>query len=424
MRSLHLGALCAILCAIRVVAEFTVSKTLAISLLLAFAIPSQAQRMVPPDDIAAVNQLIDAHARHNSLNCFIESWGPSLDFEFRYEAGFQAAINMNQLRPGERVMAYLRVTPQGASPVFLEHFIHIPAHPHDSDPAFLISGNRRRFRLTGSGRFTIGQGRYAVELVLLSEDGHSCERHWKLQTGKYPDGSAPAALPPLAVESVRPVGWDGGLRANGIRLSVLLDAAPQNPFAARLHPEDRAFTLEALAAVLKELPCESVQVVAFNLDEQRDVFRDESFGADGFAKLAFALQSLELSTVPVGALRRGNNIEYLRHLARKQLASGQFDAVIFLGPNLQTTYANPQIRSAESTSTRLFYFEGYTNAFFGAAPRPYIGAAFPDSIEYLTKELHGSVFHIESAKDLAAAIPKMLAQLRSAEAGQSPSHGN
>ena len=409
-----------------------VSKTLALFLLIGFAIPSKAQVVVAPSEVEAVKQTFDSQEQANSLNCFIESWGPSLDFEFRYQAGYQAAVNMKQLRPGEEITSYLRVTPLGEKPVFLEHFISIPVMPAEQARTFQ-SRNYRRFQLTGSGRFSLGEGKYSVELLLIDEQGQSCYQRWKVQTAKYPGHSVPLALPPRTVSPVRPAAWDGKLESKGVRLSVLLDAAPVSPFAARLHASDRAFSLEALAALLKELPCQSVQIVAFNLDQQRDVFREGNFDADGFGRLAVALQTLELSSVPVEALKRGNNVEYLRKLAREQANSGQFDAVVFVGPNQQAVYDNPQAQNMELNSTRFFYLEGYGSASVAVGPPPvgigrfgpmYQQTPFPDSIEYLTKELHGSVFHITSAKDLAMAIPKMLAQLRPAQSSEAPAPGH
>jgi hypothetical protein len=407
-----------------------VSKALSFLLLLGFAVPSQAQVPVAPTEIATVKQTIDSHEKINSLNCFVDPWGPSLDFNFRYQSGFEAAVNMKQLTPSEQINAYLRITPDRGSPVFLQNPIDIPAMPKDSGATFQ-SRNRRRFQLTGSGTFSVGEGKYSVELLLLDAGGRSCYQRWKAQTGKYPDKSVPGAMRAGAVEPVKPVSWNGKLDANGLRVSVLLDAAPVNPLATRLHASDRAFSLAALATLLRELPCQSVQIVAFNLDRQRDVFRQQNFDADGFAKLTDALQSLEFSSVPVEALKRGNNLEYLRRLAREQLASGQFDAVVFLGPNLQTTDKNPQIQGTRASSTHFFYFEEYGSALVG--PRPEAGrytrvletdTPFPDSIEYLTKELHGSVFHIISAKDLALAIPKMLAQLKVSQSGESSLPGH
>lgn len=409
------------------------SKTWAILWMIVLAaVSSRAQVPVAASEISAAKQAINSGQRHNSLDCFVASWGPSLDFDFRYGAGFDVAISMKQLKPGEDVTAYLKVTPQGGAPVFLERAIQVPTAPHDQAAAFLVSGNRRRFQVTGSGRFSVGEGKYSVELVVLDAEGRSCHEQWKLQTGKYPDRSVPAAMDPGDIAATERAAWDGRLDANGVRLSVLLDAAPVNPFAARMHAADRAFSMEALAALLREMPCQSVQIVAFNLQQQRDVFRDENFDADGFSRLAAALETLELSTVPVEALKRGNNIQYLRRLAREQLASGQFDAVVFVGPNLRTTYDNPQVQPAESTSTRFFYLEGYETfpAVYGLppgiGPRVMIqrDIPFPDSIEYLTKELHGSVFHIASAKDLAMAIPKMLAQLGTPQRSESPSPGH
>jgi hypothetical protein len=413
--------------------ELAVSKTWAILLVFALAaIPSRAQVPVAPSEIVAARQAVEAHQSRNSLDCFVNSWGPSLDFDFRYEAGFDVAISMKQVSPGEDLMTYLRVVPQGNAAVFLERMIQAPSATQDQAAAFLISGNRRRFQVTASGRFNVGEGKYSVELVVIDPAGRSCHQEWKMQTGKYPDRSVRARMEPGEVAPITQSTWDGRLAANGVRLSVLLDAAPVNPFSARMHADDRAFSMEALAALLREMPCQSVQIVAFNLEQQRDVFREENFDADGFSRLADALEKLQLSTVPVEALKRGNNIEYLRRLAREQVSSGQADAVVFVGPNLRRTYENPQMQPMESTSTRFFYLEGYTTfpAVYGlppgVGPRVMIqrDIPFPDSIEYLTKELHGSVFHISSAKDLATAIPKMLAQLKGLQSSDSSSPGH
>jgi hypothetical protein len=196
------------------------------------------------------------------------------------------------------------------------------------------------------------------------------------------------ALSPGSVAPLAPDSWDGKLDANGVRLSVLLDAAPIHQYAAQLYAWDRSLLLQALASLLKQLPCQSVQIVAFNLEQEREVFRQEECDAEGFAKLATALKHLELASVPYQTLLRGNASKFLLRLAQEQTsAKDPSDVVVFIGP-LSAVDQNPLMQLREPAAPRFFYFE-----FRG------VGTHFPDSIEHLTKDLHGSVFGISSAND-------------------------
>jgi len=72
-----------------------------------------------------------------------------------------------------------------------------------------------------------------------------------------------------------------------------------------------------------------------------------------------------------------------------------------------------ELMSALGTNNpRFFYFEYFP--WFGFRPE------FPDAIDYLTRELHGTVYKIHSAGDLGQAIQKMLAQLGPGETDKAP----
>jgi len=376
-----------------------VSKTLAFLALLSLGIPLRAQVALTPSEIPIVNQIIDSKAKHNSLKCEVRPWSPFLDFNFRYQTGLVLSVSLGQFSPGEELITYLRVIPQGASPVFFRASLELPSVPPGMSHTIDLDDLRKN-QFTISGAFNIGKGRYSVELLLLNPQGRSCYKRWNLKTGKYSDQAVPLALSPGSVAPLAPDSWDGKLDANGVRLSVLLDAAPMHQYAAQLYAWDRSLLLQAVASLLKQLPCESVQIVAFNLEQQREIFRQEKFDAEGFAKLATALEHLELASVPYRTLLRGSASKFLLRLAQEQTsAKNSSDVVVFIGPLLAVDQ-NPLMQLREPASPRFFYFE-----FHG------VGTHFPDSIEHLTRDLHGSVFGISSANDLALAIKKILAQL-------------
>lgn len=381
------------------VPRLALAKTLALLGMLGLGIPSRAQDVVAPSEARIANQIIDSRTKENSLKCDVRAWPPFLDFNFRYQIGMVLSVSLAEFALGEEPIAYVRVIPRAGSTVIFRGALELPSVPPNMRGS-VRPKDLRRINFTTSQAFSIGAGRYSVEFLLLNQEGHSCYKKWNLKTGSYNNKAVLLALSPGSVEPLATDSWDGKLDGNGVRLSVLLDAAPIHQYAAQLYAWDRALLLQALASLLKQLPCQSVQLIAFNLEEEREVFRQEKFDAEGFTKLATALKQLELATVPYQSLLRGSESKFLLRLAEEQTsAKDPSDAVVFLGP-LMSVDQGPLMQIRQPESPRFFYFE-----FHG------VGTHFPDSIEHLTKELHGSVFRISSANDLAVAIHRMLAQL-------------
>jgi hypothetical protein len=361
------------------------------------AIASHAQVPVDPNEAAAVNQAFDAHSHDHSFSCQVQPWGPSLGLDFRYLAGFLVSVSAAQFHPNEQVTTYLRVTPEQASPVLLRTGFGVPAYASGMDQS-LDPRDLRRAQLAMSGAFNIGEGRYSVEFLLL-HDSRACYKKWQLQTSKYTGKSVALAIQPYHVEPLAVPSWDGSRNDDGLRLTILLDAAPLSPNASRLYAWDRAMLLDALASLLRHLPCRSVQLVVFNLPQQREISRQRDFDSQGFIQLSSALRHLELASVSVRALQPHSAPKFLLQLLNEPVAPPDAaDAVIFLGP---LTRVSDSIPTQKDSPAQIFYL-----AFcrIGAPP-------FPDTIEHLTKALHGSVFHVSSANDLASAIGKIQSHL-------------
>ena len=85
--------------------------------------------------------------------------------------------------------------------------------------------------------------------------------------------------------------------------------------------------------MLRQTPHKLVHLVAFNLDQQRELFRSDEFDLAAFQELSRALAQTELSSISVKALKKLGSPEFLVVLANQELAAGRSDAIIFLGPN-------------------------------------------------------------------------------------------
>lgn len=380
------------------------ARALSILGLFSLATPAKAQVAVAQSEIATINQIIDSKENQNTLKCDLFPWHPFLDFAFRIQTGYLLSSNLAQFTPGEQPVTYLRVTSEKASPVVMRSIIELPPIPADVALTKNLQ-DLKKARITTSGAFNIGEGRYEVELLLVNQQGRSCYKRWHMQTDKSVHVAVPVAMGPQSVAPLLHDSWDGKLDPHGVRLSILLDAAPMNPLAPHLHTWDRTLLLQTLESLLQRIPCRSVQFVAFNLEQQREIFRQEKFDVDGFLKFSNLLKHLELTSISYQALQRGSTARFLSKIVQEQIsAPSPADAVFFLGPATRFDQ-KPAVENQEG-SPSFFYFELH-----------WPGAHFPDSIEHLTKELHGSTFVITTANELAAAIRKTRSRLETVENG-------
>jgi hypothetical protein len=105
---------------------------------------------------------------------------PFLDFNFRYQTGLVLSVSLRQFTPGKEPISYLRVIPQGASPVIFRASLELPSVPPDMSGTIDLK-DLRKIQFTMSGAFNVGEVRYSVELLLLNRQGRSCYKRWNLK---------------------------------------------------------------------------------------------------------------------------------------------------------------------------------------------------------------------------------------------------
>lgn len=292
-------------------------------------------------------------------------------------------------------------------PIILGEGFKLPAIP----PLLRARIDLRHFNteIEFSGVFAVGEGEYPVELVLADDHNRYCERRWKVRAARsHGDEVIPVSMKPNTAAPVAIPRWEEKQAAAGkrLRVTVLLDAAPIDPASLKLRAWDRAFLLDSLSSLLRQLPCETVRVVAFNLDQQREVFRQDRFDGLAFPKLSQALQDVELGTVSYHVLEHEQGwSELLANLVNAEVTSKEPpDAVIFLGPATRITRKVPEelFTARTSRTPQFFYFEYFSN----------YGNDYPDTVNHLTTAWNGKVFRIHSPNELAQGIQKMQEQLK------------
>jgi hypothetical protein len=216
------------------------------------------------------------------------------------------------------------------------------------------------------------------------------------------------ALPPGTVTdlSLRGIPRAESLKddAAPIRLTVLLHAAPISPRRTRVGARDRGLLLGALSSLLERVPVRSVRLVVFNLDQQRELYRQEEFTPQSFGRVAESFDTLQLDLVDYRVLqKRSGHLDLLADLLNGELKAREpSDVVLFLGPLARFTEKVPsqELETPQGSPPRFYYFQ--CRQFFGVAP-----AALPDSISRAVARMKGKTIIINSPGDLAKGIDQI-----------------
>ena len=385
-----------------------------LALLGTHALPVRAQIPLTAAEAERANRLFEHGTTGGRLACAIDRRMPTMDFGFRLDAGFIVRCTPRQFRDRKSLVDIIaRVTPEGGVPVFFGEYFKLPAVP-----AGVYPGGTQ---IECSGGFSVGDGRYEVAVLTVDDLGRSYQKRWSISAVRSrAQQEVPEAIPAHTVRPMQFRPWDGKLQpvGTGVRLTVLLDVAPLNPYVFKLRAWDRSFLMSSLASLLQQTPCAAVRLIAFSLQQQREVFRQEQFDQSGFVKLSHAVGDLELGVISAHDLQ--NRLGWLELLAglsnQEVIAHDPSDVVVFLGPATAQYRKMPQemLKPREATNPRFFYFEYY--------PSWRGGREFADSIEHLTKARQGTVFKIHSPGELAQDIQKMLKQQKAGN--EKPLSGN
>jgi len=307
-------------------------------------------------------------------------------------------------------LSFVRITPEGGTPVVLGESYNVAAIPE------VMRGTTRIDKLKDeidfSGGFAAGEGQYGVEvLVGDKQTNRSCRKRWHVTLErKHGEKAVPMALEQRSAVPLTFLPWNGEFESggSGLRVTVLLDAAPINPYSQKLRVWDRGFLLSTLSTLMSQIRCESARLVAFNLDQQNEIFRTQHFDQPAFRDLAHALRTLELGKVSYHVLqRKTGHAELLSHLTAAEMADqAPSDIVVFLGPHTRFFEKVPAwLLPGRKTHPPQFFYLEYIPGWLR-------GSEFPDTVEYMTKALDGASFKIHSPVELEQAIQKILAQVK------------
>jgi hypothetical protein len=316
-----------------------------------------------------------------------------MNFGFRFQAGFVVRFPARQLAgPPGTLHVVVRVAPADGRRVYYQRLIEYRNVPPRTD-----------YRPGVGGGWVLGEGDYRVDLAMIDSRERACRAHWKIHVRRsHAERRMPVDIAPETVENLQsihltPPRQDGSPR----HLTVLLHVAPMNASSLALRVMDGIRLLDSLGSILRHAGYADVRVIAFNLDQQKILYRTDRLDEKSYAELENAMAELKLATVPWSVLRsvRGN-IGLLVQLAREEeTRQRRSEAVLFLGPAARTEEKlSASEREPLPGSPGLHYW------YFELRPYWWRRAEFPDVIEHLVKGVGGHTFHIHSSAEFAAAM--------------------
>jgi hypothetical protein len=298
------------------------------AIILGTCAAASAQVLIDASQAASVLKHVDPQASA-SLRCETTPVAPTLGFGLRFQTGYEVRVPLSQFHgPGHRISVLLRVNPEvkeGQAAYLLRSF-DLPDVP---DTEFVAEV---------AGSFLVGQGSYHSMSIVLDDVNRVCRNDWRLEVkpGRSERNRLlmqPNTVAPLTTGS--PGATTPGAEAMLNRMTIFLHAAPLIAGTSKLLPSDVLTVTGSLAALLEQLPARAVRLVVFNLEQQKELYRNDGFTVRDLEQVTRVLDGLQLAMVDYHLLQQPQGqAEMLRALMHRELhEASPSDAVIFLGPD-------------------------------------------------------------------------------------------
>lgn len=387
--------------------------------LLTAAAPLGAQELMPGETPggavrlpAADRALLESQESRRTLPCTVTPSKPELGFDLAFHAGFEIGLPLKDLAAnGNRLTMIFRVVPEGhaANVVYFAQRVPVPA---------LDGAGRGSASLNGA--FDLGEGRYHIDWLMRDSAERVCSFHWDAEATLAPhDRQITLAIPagaarPFYTEAFRPERPVERERAESpVHVKAIVNFAPQNTAAASLRPAEIGTLVSILRAIARDRRVARISLVAFNLQQQKVLYRQPAAPQIDFPALGRALRSLNLGTTDLKRLgEKHEGTQFLSGLIAAEVGgvNDGADAVVFAGPKLSMDDALPLDALKQLGAVKFPVF--YMSYNLSPVPNPW-----RDTIGNAVKYLKGMEFSISRPRDLFFAWSEIMGRVRRSKAG-------
>ena len=347
--------------------------------------------------------VLEAQEVRKDLPCTVEQVKPTLGFDLRFHGGYEITLPMQDVAGSENLLSILaRVTPDGGrEPAYFLQRVNVPKLPDDVKGDAVLGG-----------LFDLGEGKYHVDLLMKDRTERVCSFYWDAEAILSDrDKEIQPAIAPGAVERAEyeqfneepPVERAAGKPLN---IKVLVNFAPQNSNLSSLRPIDTLALVTVLRRLSREPQFGRFSVVAFNVQEQRVLYRQSSAERIDFPALGRAIRSVEPGKVDMKQLaKKHGEVGFLADLIKKEIANDHPDAVIFAGPKVLLDDSVPE-EELKPLATEVTYPVFYMNYNLNPQATPW-----RDAIGKAIRPFRGTEFSISRPRDLWFAVAEVVSRV-------------
>ena len=361
--------------------------------------------------------VLESGEQRKDLPCTVTPSKPTLGFDLKFHAGYEVSVPLRELAGSENVLNIVfRVTP-GDHPDDPAYFVqHLRVPPIEQDAkgdAYL------------QGAFDVGEGSYHIDWLMRDRTERVCSSSWDTEAVLgTKDRPIHLAIVPDAIQ-----------RANGdqfqeeppvergspdplLNVKVLVNFAPQNSLSASLQPLDTSALVSILRTISRDPRIGKFSLVAFNMQEQKVIYRQEGASRIDFPALGSALTTLNLGTVDLKRLGdKHGDTDFLTGLVRKEMMpdpQDHPDAVVFAGPKILLDANPPEeaLKDASDVDFPVFYMNYNLNP--QAVP-------WKDAISHTVRFFRGYEYTITRPRDLWFAVSEMVSKIVKSRNGRTGS---
>jgi hypothetical protein len=360
--------------------------------------------------------VLEAGELRKDLNCTVTPSKPALGFDLKFHGGYDVTVPLRDLAGGDNSLNILfRVSPQNHPdrPTYFMQHVRVPKIEEDAKGDAYLQGS-----------FDLGEGGYHIDWLMRDRSERVCSFSWESEAAlSNKDRSITLSIAPGAIQRT-----DGEQfkeeppvqRVSGetpLNVKVLVNFAPQNSASAALQPVDTSALVSILRSISREPRIGKFSIVAFNMQEERVVYRQESVDRIDFPALGAALGSLNLGTVDLKRLgEKHGDTEFLAGLVRKEVCASPThpDALIFAGPKVMLDANVPQeaLKETGDVNFPVFYMNYNLNP--QAVP-------WKDAISHTVRFFRGYEYTISRPRDLWFAVSEMVSRIVKSRNGKQTS---
>ena len=303
--------------------------------------------------------VLEAQEVRKDIPCTVTPNKPVLGFDLRYHISYDVTVPMKDLAGAENILTILfRITSDKRrdEPFYFSQHVNVPYIEEDTKGDAFLTGN-----------IDLGEGNYHVDWLMRDRSERVCSFYWDSEVAlPSKDKAIELTIPPNIVESTSieqfteepPV--ERVKKTDALNVKVLVNFGPQNPLAASMRPIDTSALVTILRHISREPQFGKFSLVAFNMQEQRVLYRQGDADKIDFPALGRAVQKVKLGTVDSKTLAvKHADTEFLADLLKSELGGSRPDAVIFAGPKVMLDEQIPddQLKPlAADVDYPVFYF--------------------------------------------------------------------